>query len=1136
MSARSPKPHFRDKFLLPIKNLSRRSSPGLPPASSPTADAESTPIMNDPEPSSAVHVVSDQSSNQAQSYSGSATRAQSLYETLLPSSSPAISTLPTRGEKTRRLRTLGWVGLKEALALLERASDAFPPLKSAVAGIMGIVQHVENVQGVQTDFSELIKRLGVLTEILRPYQAELPPDLRRRLDGLTRAFDGKKDELEKKIRRSLLSRSLEASGDAQDIVQGFRYISCAIEIFTMDISLSTNIAATRTNTAITKAVRNATLDKLGHVAGAEFNLEDREGCMEGTRIALLADLLVWATDDTSPHVFWLNGMAGTGKTTIAESFARLLNQKGLLGASFFCSRQGSAERRNARRIFPALARVMARHSPAFESALVGAVDSNPNAAELSLGEQFVTLIAEPAESASIECTVTWVAVVDALDECEDPDATKKVLDTIIHHAPGSDVKFFVTSRPEPNVRAAFDRPTSHSHSVLRLHNVEADIVKADIMLYLEKQLGDIPQLKASFHGPGDLRILKQVGILIERSERLFIFAFTAYEYVKDPKGDPRERLEKLTRPGFDSKVATARIDTVYDLILGEAFKGLDEDEESETARSLAAIVCVRDPLSIDDLQKLLDCKNVRRALASLHSLVQVPEPDADGCVSTFHASFADYLLDPKRSGDQKWTVDSPYTHSALAHGCLKIMTSELHFNVSGIQNSHFSNRDPEESTGLPRHLVYACRFWVDHLVGSSALEEHLADVEAFLRDKYLYWLEVMSMLGKIPDARSALLQIARVSCISHDMGVLLKDFNQFAMTYRDPIILSAAHIYISALPFAGAESSVTKIFRTRFPRTLAVNTSTARVKSQYRVSIVVENGDSVNSVVFSPDGKRIVSGSRDQSIRVWDAETGEAASEPFKGHTSVVSSVAFSPDGKCIVSGSYDKTIRVWDVETGETASKPFQGHTGMVTTVTFSPDGKRIVSGSKDNTIRVWDAEMGEAASEPFEGHIGEVASVAYSQDGKRIISGSSDETIRMWNAETGKATSKPFRGHTSVVSSVAFSPDGKHIISGSWDTTIRVWDTETGETAFEPFKGHTHVVTSVAFSPDGKHVVSSSLDKTIRVWNAETGEAAFESFRGHTSVVSSVAFSPDGKRIVSGSYDVTIRVWDAKTGEAAS
>ncbi|THH19875.1 hypothetical protein EW146_g1395 [Bondarzewia mesenterica] len=687
---------------------------------------------------------------------------------------------------------------------------------------------------------------------MRPYQAELPPDLRHHLDGLTRAFEGKKYELEKKIRRSVLVRSLEASGDAQDIVQGFRYISCAIEIFMLGILLGNSIAAVRMNTAITKAVRNATLDKLCHVAGAEFNLEDREGCMEGTRIALLADLLIWATDDHSPRLLaerdgWYRQDDHRG-----ESFARLLHQKGLLGASFFCSRQGSAERRNARRIFPTLARVMARNSSAFERTLVEAVESNPNAAELSLGEQFATLIAEPAKSASRESTVTCVAVVDALDECEDPDVAKKVLDIIIRHAPGSHMEFFVTSRPEPSMRAAFVRPTSHLHSVLRLHDVEVDIVKADIELYLKKRLGDIPQLSADVqHSGGTL------------GETLHL--------------------------------------RIHHVRVQEAFKGIDKDEASETARTLAAIVCVRDPLSIADLQKLLGCKNNQTS------------------------------TDPKRSGSQKWTFDSPHAHGAFAHDCSKIMNLELRFNVSGIQNSYFGNQDQEQSTGLPRHLVYACQFWADHLAGSSAPQELLADVEVFLRDKYLYWLDFMSIFGKVPDATSALLKIARVSCISRDLEVLLNHFNHFVMTYRDPIVLSATHIYISALPFSDAESSLTQIFHSRFPRTLAVNTSTARVKLQYCVRIDAGNGDSISSVAYLPDGKRIVSNSGDNTIRVWDAETGEAASKPFEGHTSTVSSVAFSPDGKRIVSGSDDNTIRVWEAETGNVVRNPVDGHRGHV-------------------------------------------------------------------------------------------------------------------------------------------------------------------------------------------------------------
>ncbi|KAJ6598791.1 WD40-repeat-containing domain protein, partial [Mycena sp. CBHHK59/15] len=120
---------------------------------------------------------------------------------------------------------------------------------------------------------------------------------------------------------------------------------------------------------------------------------------------------------------------------------------------------------------------------------------------------------------------------------------------------------------------------------------------------------------------------------------------------------------------------------------------------------------------------------------------------------------------------------------------------------------------------------------------------------------------------------------------------------------------------------------------------------------------------------FSPDGKHIVSGSSDQTVRVWDAESGEALGAPFEGHTHWVTSVAFSPDGKHIVSGSNDRTIRVWDAESREVLRAPFEGHTDSVTSVAFSPNGKHIVSSSRDRTVRVWDAESGEALVAPFQG-----------------------------------------------------------------------------------------------------------------------------------------------------------------------
>jgi WD40 repeat protein len=179
---------------------------------------------------------------------------------------------------------------------------------------------------------------------------------------------------------------------------------------------------------------------------------------------------------------------------------------------------------------------------------------------------------------------------------------------------------------------------------------------------------------------------------------------------------------------------------------------------------------------------------------------------------------------------------------------------------------------------------------------------------------------------------------------------------------------------------------------------------------------------------------------------------------PFEGHADGVTSVAYSPDGKQIVSGSRDRTVRVWDTETGEVVAGPFEGHTKAVISVAYSPDGKQIVSCSEDQMVRVWDAKTGEVVAGPFEGHTNAVMSVAYSPDGKQIASASWDQTVRVWDSETGDVAAGPFEGHTNAIWSVAYSPDGKRIASGSRDRTVRVWDAETHELLpqLNPAAGH--------------------------------------------------------------------------------
>lgn len=284
------------------------------------------------------------------------------------------------------------------------------------------------------------------------------------------------------------------------------------------------------------------------------------------------------------------------------------------------------------------------------------------------------------------------------------------------------------------------------------------------------------------------------------------------------------------------------------------------------------------------------------------------------------------------------------------------------------------------------------------------------------------------------------------------------------------------------------------------------------------------HADAVKAVAWSPDGKTLLTGSRDRTLALWDAATGKRL-RVFEGHEGGVTSVAFSPDGRFAVSGGQDKMLALWEVATGRFLSR-HPHHALWITSVAWSPDGRRVASGSLDRTAAVWDVVVGPTLQNPqaLARHVDRVLGVAFTPDGHEMASSSADHSIAFWDLEKAVVVRR-FTAPESV-ESLSIRSDGARVLGGTWIGTVQSWDV----TEKEPeriFKGHPGVVRGVAFSPDGLAYASACQVEMAMVDDAATGKRLAR-LSGHRGQVWSVAWSPSGRRLASGGEDGTVIVWD--------
>ncbi|CAE6515427.1 unnamed protein product [Rhizoctonia solani] len=1084
---------------------------------------------------------------------------------------------------------LVWTGAKVLLRVVNASADAFPPLKSAVSGLKEIIDIYEGVSKGRADYGKTLHEVNGLLEELEGYlQEQGAMEMTGSVKRVCCELESEVDNLKAKATGPVVEQWLKAVDAPGEISACHSRIQKLLQRLTLNATVNIMKQIDKQDMAsdVERQLKDMSPALAAIYDSAASDEIGRRACTPGTREPQIKQLLDWARTPQTSKLYWMNGMAGTGKTTIAYSVCtelgttRLIaateasngtkrNGVSMLAASFFCSR-AIPECCQVKNIIPTIAYQLARYSLPFRSALHQILESEHDVCSKALKIQYQKLIVDPLGTVQGSLPTEFIVVIDALDECENVNILGEILDLILSTSVTLPIKFIVSSRPESEI---CERLSGNTRLVL--HELESTTVQVDIEKYMRQELKLVPLTDV------------QWSALLTRCGVLFIYASTTCRYIK--QGYKMRTLDDAVATIVNSDLATTQsrgdnvIDSLYLTILQAAFREslMDPDNRTRMRNVLETVICAQEPMTLEGLAELLglkDSEQVEALLQPLRSVINVTT--ATGLVTTLHASFPDFMLSAARS--QALCCSAPARHTALAQACIHLVaTVEPMVNICQLAlptlaDEKVEDLDERVKKYISPALAYACRYWSIHLYSGEHSQKSVESVRGFFLARLLIWMEVLNLTKRIRFGPS-IIQYAERWCsenaVPEDISTIAHDAQQFVSVYAtNPVCQSTLHIYMSMLPFWPKSRPVSIEYMPRAakmvePKGTAIDQRQTSLLATWKIS------RSVSSISLSADGTQMAAAS-DNAIDLLDTSTGEGLLHVQEAQTNGVETVAispdgtrvafgggsgaylldvstrqitklypeqisrvlhvaFSPDGSRVAIGSSDSKAYICSAEDGDSTLLVLDGHTGLVYSVTFSPDGKHVASGADDKKIRIWDTTTGQMVGEPLQGHAEYVLPISYSSDGSCLASSFYDGTIQVWNLQTRQTVFEPIKGHSGLVRSVVFSPDGTFIASGSDDRTIRVDDATTGQTILGPLQAHTGYVRSVIITPDNARLFSCSDDGTIHLWNVQDRHVPDTQHPTVPRRFLCVRYSPDGLQVVSGSSDGAVCVWDVQTGD---